>query len=105
MRRYGYREQAADLTVAMMEAAAFFDHLLPEVFAGYARQQTTTPVEYPTACRPQAWAAGTPMLVLRTLLGLDANDQGLSVQPHLPPHLGPVRLSRIPVRGQYFDAG
>jgi glycogen debranching enzyme len=61
-----------------VEAAAHFDHRLPEVFAGFSRRRTGVPVEYPTASRPQAWAAGTPVLLLRVLLGIEPNrEQGV----------------------------
>ena len=66
--------RAADVwTVAgaLLEAARFFDWSLPEVFAGYKRGETPFPIAYPTAARPQAWAAGTPILLLRLLLGLE----------------------------------
>jgi glycogen debranching enzyme len=53
-----------------IEAAAQFEHRLPEVFAGFSRRRTGVPVEYPTASRPQAWAAATPVLLMRALLGL-----------------------------------
>ena len=55
----------------MLEAAAHFDHQLPEVFAGMPRAETPFPIAYPTAARPQAWAAATPVLLLRVLLGLE----------------------------------
>ena len=55
----------------MLEAARFFDGGLPEVFAGLPRRDTPFPVAYPTASRPQAWAAGAPVLLLRVLLGLE----------------------------------
>jgi glycogen debranching enzyme len=55
----------------LLDAAAWFDWSLPEVFAGYARGETPFPIAYPTAARPQAWAAGTPILLLRLLLGLE----------------------------------
>jgi glycogen debranching enzyme len=105
MRRYGYRDHAATLIAALLDAAGYFDHLLPEVFAGYPRDLTSTPVEYPTACRPHAWAAGAPLLGLRTLLGLDTGTGGLTVAPHLGPGLGHVRLDGIPVRGRREQAG
>ena len=105
MRRYGYRDHAATLIAALLDAAGYFDHLLPEVFAGYPRDLTSTPVEYPTACRPHAWAAGAPLLGLRTLLGLDTGTGGLTVAPHLGPGLGHVRLDGIPVRGRRERAG
>ena len=54
----------------MMNAAGYFRWQLPEVFAGFSRTETPFPIAYPTAARPQAWAAGTPVLLLQLLLGL-----------------------------------
>jgi glycogen debranching enzyme len=55
----------------MVEAATYFDYRLPEVFAGFPRARTHLPVAYPTASQPQAWAAGTPILLLQLVLGLE----------------------------------
>jgi glycogen debranching enzyme len=68
--RYGHREQAVTIAAAMLSAAPHFEHRLPEVFAGYPAAVTSVPVAYPTASRPQAWAAGTPLQLLTTLLDL-----------------------------------
>jgi glycogen debranching enzyme len=68
--RYGHREAAITIASAMFSAAPHFEHRLPEVFAGYPAAVTSVPVAYPTASRPQAWAAGTPLLLLTTLLDL-----------------------------------
>jgi len=59
----------------MIEASAHFEHRLPEVFAGFPRERTGVPVEYPTASLPQAWAAGTPILLLRLVLGLEPDPR------------------------------
>jgi glycogen debranching enzyme/putative sterol carrier protein len=88
--RYGYREEAAQISFAMLEAAEFFRHRLPEVFAGYAREQTLFPVEYPTACSPQAWATGAPLLFMSTMLGL-APD--IDADPLLPDGIGHLELT------------
>jgi glycogen debranching enzyme len=58
---------------SLLAAARWFGWSLPEVFAGFRRDQTPFPIAYPTAARPQAWAAGTPVLLLRLLLGLEPN--------------------------------
>jgi glycogen debranching enzyme len=58
MRRYGFRQEAATLAEGMFEAAGFFGGRLPQAFAGYDPALTKYPVEYPTACSPQAWSAG-----------------------------------------------
>ncbi|MEA2243311.1 MAG: hypothetical protein QOD24_2867 [Solirubrobacteraceae bacterium] len=69
--RYGHREAAAAVASAIFAAAPHFEHRLPEVFAGYPSSLTTVPVAFPTASRPQAWAAGAPLLLLTTLLELE----------------------------------
>jgi glycogen debranching enzyme len=99
LRRYGFRAEASALAVALLEAAAAFAYRLPEVFAGFDRSETSGPVEYPTACRPQAWAAGTPLLAIRTLLGLDVDQGRLRADPELPDGVGDLRLHGVPVRG------
>jgi glycogen debranching enzyme len=100
MRRYGFRAEAGILVGALLDAAACFDYLLPEVFAGYARDERSLPVQYPTASRPQAWATGAPLLGLRTLLGMDVDDGGLTAAPAVPAGMGRVRLTDVLVRGQ-----
>jgi glycogen debranching enzyme len=64
----------------LFQAARFFDWSLPEVFAGFEREETPFPIAYPTAARPQAWAAGTPVLLLRLLLGLDSDPSSGRLQ-------------------------
>ena len=75
MRRYGFADEASDVVGALLEAAPHFDYRLPEVFGGYARADTEVPVAHPTSCRPQAWAAGAVLLMLRTLLGLEPGGE------------------------------
>ncbi|MET8833475.1 glycogen debranching N-terminal domain-containing protein [Micromonospora sp. NPDC004540] len=102
--RYGYRREAATICQAVFDAADYFDGRLPEAFAGYPRARTTYPVEYPTACSPQAWSAGTPLLLLRVILGLQPHDEHLIIDPELPPGLGRLELLDIPGRWGRVDA-
>ncbi|MEZ0228128.1 MAG: glycogen debranching N-terminal domain-containing protein [Planctomycetota bacterium] len=104
LRRYGFREEAARLALAMLEAANFFHGRLPEAFAGYARTKTQFPVEYPTACSPQAWATGTPLLLLRVLLGLEPVKGRLLVDPAIPLEIDRLELLEIPGRWGLADA-
>ncbi len=69
--RYGCWAPVQRITRALLEAARHLDWSLPEVFAGFDRSETPFPIAYPTAARPQAWAAGTPLLLLRLVLGLE----------------------------------
>jgi glycogen debranching enzyme len=102
--RYGRRQDANRLVVTLLEAAAHFSYRLPEVFAGYSRADTVVPVAYPTACSPQAWAAGTPLLLLRVMLGLEPNPNGLTVRPHLPADVNRVIVRGLPGRWGSADA-
>jgi glycogen debranching enzyme len=87
--RYGHREQMVTIAAAMLSAAPHFEHRLPEVFAGYPAAVTSVPVAYPTASRPQAWAAGTPLQLLTTLLDLQPGiaDRGCEL-----PGIGHIEL-------------
>ena len=103
LRRYGFRAQAARLAVALIEAAEHFAYRLPEVFAGMPRAESTVPVEYPTPSRPQAWSAAAPMLVLRTVMGMDPDGELLRVDPFLPHQLRGTGLTGVPFRGARVD--
>jgi glycogen debranching enzyme len=102
--RYGHMEAARRIARGLFEAADHFDWSLPEVFAGYAREETPFPIAYPTAARPQAWAAGTPILLLRLLLGLepDRARQRLAtvVEDELPSWLDGLRVEGIRAFGR-----
>ncbi|WFE51560.1 glycogen debranching N-terminal domain-containing protein [Micromonospora sp. WMMD1155] len=102
--RYGYRKEAGLICDTMLAASRYFDGRLPEAFAGYARDLTDYPVEYPTACSPQAWSTGTPLLLLRVMLGLDPQGEHLIIDPAVPPGMGRVELLNIPGRWGMVDA-
>jgi glycogen debranching enzyme len=104
LRRYGYRAEAARISRAMLEAAALFNGRLPEAFGGYDRGATHFPVEYPTACSPQAWATGAPLLLIRTLLGLDSDGVHMIVDPAIPEPLGRIELLDVPGAWGRMDA-
>jgi glycogen debranching enzyme len=104
LRRYGYRAEAARLALGMLEAAAFFEYRLPEAFAGYQRASTYFPVEYPTACSPQAWATGAPLLLIRALLGLESDGEHLIVDPAIPSPIERIELLDVPGRWGRTDA-
>jgi glycogen debranching enzyme len=104
LRRCGYRKEAAQVAAGILEAATFFKGRLPEAFAGYRRDLTGFPVEYPTACSPQAWATGTPLLLLRTMLGLEPIGDHLLVDPAVPRTVGHLEVLDIPGRWGRADA-
>jgi glycogen debranching enzyme len=102
--RHGYRAEAARIAMGILKAATYFHDRLPEAFAGYPRERTRFPVEYPTACSPQAWSTGAPLLFLRTLLGLEPIGDQLLVDPAVPRSLVRIDLLDIPGRWGHTDA-
>ena len=104
LRRYGFKEEAAQIAEGILAAAEFFHGRLPEAFGGYPREMTKYPVQYPTACSPQAWSTGTPLLLLRTMLGLEPVGDHLIVDPALPRGIGRLELLDIPGRWGRIDA-
>jgi glycogen debranching enzyme len=96
---YGRWPEAHRMIRQMLTAGRHFDYQLPEVFAGMARTETRFPIAYPTAARPQAWAAGTPVLLLQLLLGLKPDrlqsTLGSNAPSGLPAWAGSLRLSGV----------
>jgi len=104
LRNYGFKQEAAQLALGILEAADLFGGRLPEAFGGYERSVTKYPVQYPTACSPQAWSTGAPLLLLRTMLGLEPIGDHLVVDPALPAGIGHLELLDIPGRWGRIDA-
>jgi glycogen debranching enzyme len=104
LRNYGYKKEAAQVALAVLEAAQYFDYRLPEAFAGYPRQETNFPVEYPAACSPQAWSAGAPLLFVRSMLGLEPVGNHLLVDPGVPTQIQWLEVLGIPGRWGRADA-
>jgi glycogen debranching enzyme len=84
--RYGYIEHAQRVITAQLDVAAITQGRLPELFAGFSRRELSVPAAYPTSCSPQAWAAASPLLWLRTLLRLDpwVHRRKMWLAPQLP---------------------
>ncbi len=104
LRRYGFKEEAARIASGVLQAADCFAGRLPEAFGGYDRSTTQYPVQYPTACSPQAWSTGAPLLFIRTLLGLEPVGDNLLVDPMIPKDFGHLALLDIPGRWGKMDA-
>jgi glycogen debranching enzyme len=99
--RYGYDGAAQKLIFGLLDAAQAQGGRLPELFSGLDRGELTVPVGYPTSCSPQAWAAASPLLCLRTLLRLDPwIPYGKTwLSPNLPEGIGYLKVAGIPLAG------
>jgi glycogen debranching enzyme len=106
MRRYGFDAEAAALARDISGAAShFLLNQLPELYAGLQRDPTGFPVQYLGANVPQAWAAGTPFVLLQAMLGLqqDAPRGKLYVDPALPAWLPDLTLIDLRLGRRRFD--
>lgn len=99
--RYGLVEESHRVMEAVVDAASHFDLRLPELFAGLGRDELDFPVGYPTSCSPQAWAAASPLLFLRTMLRFEPDIRlgRVHVAPEVPEWIGRLRLEGIPLGG------
>ncbi|MBF6330749.1 glycogen debranching N-terminal domain-containing protein [Nocardia transvalensis] len=93
----GAIELAESLAEGLLDAALAFDGRLPELFCGFPRDQFHIPIPYPTSCSPQAWASATPLLLVRSFLGLepDVPARTLALAPCLPERWGKLVLTDL----------
>ncbi|GAB3244392.1 amylo-alpha-1,6-glucosidase [Nocardioides dilutus] len=103
MARYGYLDEAQDVMVGLVDAAAYFAGRLPELFGGFSRGDPWIPVPYPAACSPQAWASAAPVQLLRALLRLEPAGAALVCNPALPERMLPLTLTNVGCRGRRYD--
>ncbi|MBO0731237.1 MAG: hypothetical protein J2P57_18415, partial [Acidimicrobiaceae bacterium] len=99
--RYGYVREAQRVIMAMLDAGATQRGRLPELFSGLERLELPLVVPFPTSCSPQAWAAASPLLMLRTLLRLDpwVPRGKVWLRPALPERIRFLHVGRIPLAG------
>lgn len=97
MKRYGFARETNRIATALFDAAVQGDTLrLPELFCGFTRRTPNRPVRYPVACSPQAWAAGSPFLLLQAMLGISARADRRLLTVHRPTL--PTWLNTVEVR-------
>ena len=101
--RSGFRDEANRIALAQLEAAAFTGYRLPEAFAGFDRWVSRFPVPYPTACSPQAWATAAPFVFVQAMLGLEARDGELRLDPRVPDEIGRIDIRRLPALGTEWE--
>ncbi len=99
--RYGFMDHAVRLMTALLDAAVSQGGRLPELFSGLDRGDFPAPVGYPTSSSPQAWAAASPLMCLRTLLRLDPwVPYGRTwLAPVLLPGMKRLKVEGIPLAG------
>ncbi len=106
LRRYGFAAEACDIAHDVISAGRYFSyHQMPELYAGLQRDPMNFPVQYRGANVPQAWAAGSTFMFLRTILGLmpDAPNNKLYLDPFLPDWLQEITIRDLRVGEHKLD--
>ena len=98
---------ALAIASGLFDASRHFEHArLPELFCGFARHREYGPISYPGACAPQAWAAGSVLQLLTSLIGMTPDAVGGRITflaPVLPPWLRFVELHDLRVGRAVLD--
>ncbi|MBI3979639.1 MAG: hypothetical protein HY331_15775 [Chloroflexi bacterium] len=100
LKRYGFWQEANRIAEGIFAVAACYQqHSLPELFAGIERSVGSLPVPYVEANLPQAWAAGSLFMLLRSILGLEPDParRCLVVAPALPEWLPELTLRNLTI--------
>jgi glycogen debranching enzyme len=96
LKQYGFDAEAMRVIDQLSMAGSNFALArYPELFCGFSSEEVPVPVEYPVACRPQAWASGAPLLMLRAYAGITAdapNGRLFIVRPQLPSWLDRIEI-------------
>ncbi len=96
---HGFKPSVHRIMEGFLDASESLEfHRLPELYSGFPRRAGQGPIEYPLACAPQAWAAGSVFLFLSACLGLSIDaqrEQIVFAKPSLPEYLREVRLGGL----------
>ena len=96
------RQAACALIEGLLCAAKGFAFRVPELYGGHDSQGRPSPLAYPAACRPQAWAAASAVAVLSCLVGVHPDVPGGSVQFDPLPGFGSLAVEGLDIAGTSF---
>jgi glycogen debranching enzyme len=107
LRSLGLIDQALELSQALFDMTLQQPYLRPpELFCGYERTPDNTPVKYPVACSPQAWATGSIFQLLQMMVNLvpeTRNNCLRIIDPALPASINCLSLHNLRVGPTLVD--
>jgi glycogen debranching enzyme len=105
--KYGLKSGISTIFEGLIRAASYMEfRRIPELYCGFRRRPGRGPTLYPAACSPQAWAAGTPFLLLQAMLGLKFDPDGRRIllhDPVLPPSVTDIVIRNLTLCGSTID--
>jgi glycogen debranching enzyme len=109
LRSVGAVEQALEVAQGIFDMTIQQPyHRPPELFCGYPRISGQSPIQYPVACSPQAWATGTIFQLLQMMVNLvpDAPSNYLRIlDPALPASIHQISFKNLRVGTTLIDLG
>ncbi|SFB23371.1 MULTISPECIES: amylo-alpha-1,6-glucosidase [unclassified Bacillus (in: firmicutes)] len=105
MSKQGKKEAANKVISGLIQSSFYFEYeRLPELFCGYD-SSIGKAVKYPVACSPQAWAAGTPLVFIQSLLGLFPNSlkKEITLSPVLLEEMNMLSVQDIKIGSGYLS--
>ncbi len=107
LRSVGAVEQALEVAQGILDMTVQQPyHRPPELFCGYERIPGQSPIQYPVACSPQAWATGTVFQLLQMMVNLvpDAPNNYLRIlDPALPASIHQLSFKNLRVGATLLD--
>jgi glycogen debranching enzyme len=107
LRSLGLVEQALEVSQGIIDMTLQQSYQRPpELFCGYERTSGSSPVRYPVACSPQAWATGTIFQFLQMMVNLvpDAPGHCLRIiDPALPEFVHCLSLHNLRIGQTLLD--
>ena len=107
LRSIGAVEQALEVAQSILDMTVRQPyHRPPELFCGYERIDGNSPIQYPIACSPQAWATGTVFQLLQTIVNLvpDAPSNCVRIlDPALPPSIRQISFKNLRIGTTSLD--
>jgi len=105
--RHGFQQEAGRILSDLFRMSLHLDlQRLPELICGFPRKNQQGPTLYPVACSPQAWACGTPFLILAACLGIKIDAKSNTIffkTPRLPDFLDYLTLRNLQVGEASID--
>ena len=100
--RDGHTAHAAAVARSLLTSSVAFDHHWPELYSGATALDQPAP--YPAACRPQAWAAASSVVLLTVALGLqpDVPAGRLVLRPCRPSPFGELTVHGLRIGDATF---
>ncbi|MBN6041105.1 glycogen debranching N-terminal domain-containing protein [Amycolatopsis sp. 195334CR] len=96
--RAGKHAEAAGLGMQLVRAAGAFGDRMPELYGGFAADDSPIPLPYGASCRPQAWSAASAVVLLQAFLGLEADLPAGTISLAPPPSpIGAFEVRGLPI--------